>query len=63
MGLLTSALSHLALGAGTRREFLTAAARGLGANMAPDVRQVRQCRIQLLVAFYETTTAHSTYLF
>ncbi len=38
-GLLDSALSHLALGAATKREFAAALARGLGANMEPGVRE------------------------
>lgn len=37
-GLLDSALTHLSAGASTRREFASALARGLGANMLPDVR-------------------------
>ena len=38
MGLLDAALSHLALGAGSKHDFIVALARGLGANMMPDIR-------------------------
>lgn len=38
VGLLDAALSHLAMGAGTKHEFAVALARGLGANMTPETR-------------------------
>ena len=38
VGLLSSALSHLTGGIGSKRDFVVALARGLGANMAPDTR-------------------------
>ena len=37
MGLLDAALSHPALGAGTKHDFIVAMARGLGAIMAPEI--------------------------
>ena len=39
VGLLDSALSHLALGCGSKHDFVAAIARGLGGNMATDMRR------------------------
>ncbi|KAG1663699.1 hypothetical protein FOA52_013267 [Chlamydomonas sp. UWO 241] len=38
VGLLDAALSHLAMGCGSRHDFACALARGLGANMRPETR-------------------------
>ena len=38
VGLLDAALSHLNLGAGSKHDFIVALARGLGANMTPEIR-------------------------
>lgn len=37
-GCLDAALSHLAMGASTKFEFVSALARGLGSNMTTEVR-------------------------
>jgi hypothetical protein len=38
VGMLDGALSHLAMGAGSKRDFVAGLARGLGANMGPNTR-------------------------
>ena len=39
VGLLDSALSHLALGCGSKHDFVAAIARGLGGNMTTETRR------------------------